>query len=1127
MTECNIPSHPCAKLRKNGNKGAAIIIVDNNNKVLLGFERAGQHKNTYNFFAGGMEDKDKGCYLANAYRELYEESGWELSFKDFLTIITCKSNNTLTDVHDPSLKKNVVKKDVLDASLKKDIVKTDVLDPSLKTDILDPSLKTDVLDPSLKTDVVKTDVLDPSKIDLTNTTVLQPIVNRGGANNNNYLIIPTKKGAALFVGLVKSINIDLLNANIKKRNANSSLPYNMKEMDHVKFYPFSGDKNMKLSKWATSLLITEPIIQYFVNTNKNCNNSNINSLTNQNKNQNTNKNTNTNKKNIVPNALSITINTSVPGNQIIKYSPSMTIQGSNNDTIYFDPLVSLNKSVINKIPENIRILEFFNKGLFHSLINAHGMHKEITLEEAKHNKIIDNNIQITLDTLFPTNSILYIKGEPYVIADVLWSRGQWKIDRKITDKDIKQVDVNKISNPLIYNSIIKKEIELGNEQLKQLSQKEIYGSNYDKSKDPSSIDEERKKEQEKKRKEEEEEKRKKELEEKKKKEEEEKRKKQEENNIKIAEENIEKRRRKPLQIEDQTNLKPKLQIEYQVDPILEIENNPTSTTKIIKYKPSNELEEIANIPMNSDLIPKFSSSRESTRYLRDLFKSRINYDMINMVFRFMPENLKEIVATIYRKTTSVAVKPNSANISLLAYNQTVDSLRVNSNAGGGDCLFIAVADAINYHNSNNIIDDKILYQDFGNGNNIFTVGILRTIVYEYFLNVFRDPEEYQRAIDNANINKDNLNHLFTAAMREPNFNYHSEIQNIYNSNINFLVLKPNIIDFNNERPFEIVTTPEELKAYIESSNYWADSETIVILNQRLKINIIVIKQENGKIKLHTNIKSNDYNGWNKYLFLYNFQHTHYELISFEMLSKEIVKRHGIIVGSRNVTKKTVIFNRNDNITPPLYIIFLLFSTYYIRLSDADKNLVVLFTDYLLAINNSVRQINELDNSDENKNNFINAFRDTYDYDLTIMRGGSSFKEEQYYSDNIKISFHITIDMELQKGTTLSKEQMSNIKCIKGWNKVRKSFSEFTGQKYVITPTYNNLSDTYSKKNETRKNETDIKNEKSKKNETRKNETDIKNEKKEKEKKNETRKNELDVRKNSTGGKKNKTIKIFR
>ena len=72
------------------------------------------------------------------------------------------------------------------------------------------------------------------------------------------------------------------------------------------------------------------------------------------------------------------------------------------------------------------MFEFFNKGLFRSLINAHGNQKPMTLEKAKSNKIIDNNIQLTLNALFPTNGLLYIKGEPYAIADTQWKKGDWK-----------------------------------------------------------------------------------------------------------------------------------------------------------------------------------------------------------------------------------------------------------------------------------------------------------------------------------------------------------------------------------------------------------------------------------------------------------------------------------------------------------------------------------------------------------------------------------------------------------------------------------------------------------------------------------------------------------------------------
>ena len=194
----------------------------------------------------------------------------------------------------------------------------------------------------------------------------------------------------------------------------------------------------------------------------------------------------------IPNALTITINTSVPGNQTIKYKPNMSIKNIDKDlkTVWFDPLVSLDQSVIDKVPENIKVLEFFNKGLFESLINYHGNKKKITLEQAKKNKIIDRNISITLNNLFPTNGILYIKEEPYVIADVNWTKGSWKIDRKI--KEMPEINASKITNPIMYSNIIKNDIKLGNNQLEQLPKDIIYGPNFNKDfEELSSIDREK------------------------------------------------------------------------------------------------------------------------------------------------------------------------------------------------------------------------------------------------------------------------------------------------------------------------------------------------------------------------------------------------------------------------------------------------------------------------------------------------------------------------------------------------------------------------------------------------------------------------------------------------------------
>ena len=81
-------------------------------------------------------------------------------------------------------------------------------------------------------------------------------------------------------------------------------------------------------------------------------NSNSKSITNTNINTNINTSSNNNSKDIpIPNTLTITINTSVPGYQTIKYKPDMTIKSIDKDekTIWFDPLVPLNQSIIDKV----------------------------------------------------------------------------------------------------------------------------------------------------------------------------------------------------------------------------------------------------------------------------------------------------------------------------------------------------------------------------------------------------------------------------------------------------------------------------------------------------------------------------------------------------------------------------------------------------------------------------------------------------------------------------------------------------------------------------------------------------------------------------------------------------------
>ena len=181
----------------------------------------------------------------------------------------------------------------------------------------------------------------------------------------------------------------------------------------------------------------------------------------------------------VPNELIITINTSIPGYQKIKYTPSMTIKdiSSEDKTVCFDPLMKLNSSVIDKIPADLRKKQFFKRGLFQSLLNYTDGPKAENLTQATRKGFVDNNIRVTLDTIFNDNSVIYIGGKPYVIADIQWTTGERKIGTKIKKEEI---DKSKITDPNLYQVAVKDDIISGEQQLKSLPESLIYGENYTK-----------------------------------------------------------------------------------------------------------------------------------------------------------------------------------------------------------------------------------------------------------------------------------------------------------------------------------------------------------------------------------------------------------------------------------------------------------------------------------------------------------------------------------------------------------------------------------------------------------------------------------------------------------------------
>jgi len=182
--------------------------------------------------------------------------------------------------------------------------------------------------------------------------------------------------------------------------------------------------------------------------------------------------------NIIPNSLSITIHTDIPGYQNVNFKPSMIDPqiGESNKTVWFNPLVKLDMNVIDKVPPKLRVSEFFKKDYFRSLINYHGMVKKKTLEGATEAGFVDNNISVMLNLLFPTKGIIYINKEPYTIANFDWTKGDWKIDNK--DIEVHQLDINRIRNPYTLSHVVNSKIKSGNIALSKPPQSVLQGANY-------------------------------------------------------------------------------------------------------------------------------------------------------------------------------------------------------------------------------------------------------------------------------------------------------------------------------------------------------------------------------------------------------------------------------------------------------------------------------------------------------------------------------------------------------------------------------------------------------------------------------------------------------------------------
>jgi hypothetical protein len=692
------------------------------------------------------------------------------------------------------------------------------------------------------------------------------------------------------------------------------------------------------------------------------------------------------QKIIYPDQLNITINTSIPGYQKIEYKPYMTIKDIDEKRVHFNPLVKLKKSTIDSIPKEYKIKEFFNKGLFQSLLNYNGGTIAKSLLQATRAGYVDNNIKITLDTIFPVGSVIYIGNQPYAIGDVQWNTGDWTMDLKQKKEEI---DINRVNDPRLYTQLVREEIISGEDELSQIPPSLRSGVNYngpivnvgdtETPLAPSAPV------------------------------------------AKGISASVPQKPIKPLGPIDSQELQPIIpenQItNYNGGPSQELVRkpvNPVIPFKPSKPVPSNKVEEIS--PEELKLCQTFKEefkeniSRNNTIFFRNYFKIKPGRDaksrktidskfgqLIQKIFLKFPSQLKQNIDNFLYLTTGYERPKNISSkqlpsISPTAYELSCDRIDILNAPVDGNCFFQAVADGINIYNCENELS-KIIYLNYGK-TLLFTSLIIRQVVVTYFRSFPQNKIAEMLSIAENYI--EDLNNVFDNSIRRlekefgrnltPN-EYIENLINIYNSHENFLIYKPKNppIDIDEYyKPFRVLKS-NEIETYILSKDYWANEFAIESICSILQICIITIqkkthenrltirtKQVDRLLALLQNIDKVNEGCSKKVMFLFN-SNNHYELIRFKYKNKKIQITNKY--GNKEelfMDKWYTIFVEGD-LPPPIFILFLIYGSIYISLPSESKETFKLYSVSMKLMNDSVIQ----NLIDQNKATFIKLYEDTF------------------------------------------------------------------------------------------------------------------------------------------------------
>ena len=160
----------------------------------------------------------------------------------------------------------------------------------------------------------------------------------------------------------------------------------------------------------------------------------------------------------VPVRIGGTVFTTVPGYQNMQISPSMfgipKDKSRREKIIRINPTVKLSHSVVNMAPEEDRKRQFFDYGLFYTL-NSRAANQElmgisnISFKKSVKSHIIDNNIKITIDTLFAPGTVIYLGSEPYTVYSANFDETKWRLGP--SDAIEAELNVENVMNAQMLN----------------------------------------------------------------------------------------------------------------------------------------------------------------------------------------------------------------------------------------------------------------------------------------------------------------------------------------------------------------------------------------------------------------------------------------------------------------------------------------------------------------------------------------------------------------------------------------------------------------------------------------------------------------------------------------------------